>query len=130
MNYHISSEAQVKKALRHVMSKHHTVSSQTRLHTLVKQALDKENQPFTVSPQRLREHAIDSGFIAVEIHSREGDPHKILHKCPVCGHQLKRVKNSTIWGGEVTIQFTCATCKYWTGKKKRIPTRYIFHYKS
>ena len=23
----------------------------------------------------------------------------------------------------------CSKCKYWTGKKKRIPTRYIFHYK-
>jgi len=41
----------------------------------------------------------------------------------------KRVKNLTIWGGEVTIEFRCNKCGYWTGKKKRIPTRYVFHLK-
>ena len=41
----------------------------------------------------------------------------------------KGVKNLTIWGGEVTIQFQCSDCGYWTGKKKRIPTRYVFHFK-
>ena len=84
---------------------------------------------FGVSRKRLRDIAINSGFVNLEIHSREGSPHKVLTKCPVCGKKLKRVKNLTIWGGEVTIQFQCSNCGYWTGKKKRIPTRYVFHFK-
>jgi len=128
MNYTISTDEQIKEALKQVMSKHHTVQSQTKLHSLIKKQLHSKKHSFTVSPQRLREIAIKSGFVKLEIHSREGDPHRILHKCPVCGYQLKRVKNSTIWGGEVTIQFSCSQCGYWTGKKKRIPTRYVFHY--
>ena len=77
----------------------------------------------------LRNIAIKSDFIKLEIHSREGDPKKLMTKCPVCNNTLKRVKNLTIWGGEVTIEFRCANCGYWTGKKKRIPTRYVFHLK-
>ena len=82
-----------------------------------------------MSGSRLRSIAIKSDFLKLEIHSREGDPKKLLTKCPVCGTVLKRVKNLTIWGGEVTIEFNCSNCGYWTGKKKRIPTRYVFHLK-
>jgi C4-type Zn-finger protein len=52
-----------------------------------------------------------------------------MTKCPVCGGSLKNVKNLTIYGGKVTIEFSCKNCGYWTGKKKRIPTRYVFHLK-
>lgn len=128
MNYHIPTDEQIKTALKTVLSRHHTVTSQKALHSLVKKQLKTKKKLFGVSPQRLRELAIHTGFVKIEIHSREGDPKKILHHCPVCGNMLKRVKNLTIWGGEVTIQFRCKTCGYWTGKKKRIPTRYVFHY--
>ena len=90
--------------------------------------LKKIDPLFGVSPQRLRRFAIDSPFVSLEIHSREGNPKKLLRGCPVCNHSLKQIKNLTIWGGEVTIEFQCPHCGYWTGKKKRIPTRYVFHY--
>ena len=129
MNYHIPSDEKVEKALNKVLKKFHTVSSQHKLQKLVKKELKTKKKQFGVSEQRLRDIAIKSGFVNLEIHSREGDPHKILTKCPVCKNSLKRVKNLTIWGGEVTIEFRCSKCGYWTGKKKRIPTRYVFHFK-
>ena len=129
MGYHIPSDEQVQNALKKVLRNFHTIGSQRRLQDLVKKELETKKQHFGVSPQRLRDLAMKSGVVNLEIHSREGDPHKIMHKCPVCGHSLQRVKNLTIWGGEVTIEFTCSNCGYWTGKKKRIPTRYVFHYK-
>ena len=129
MSYHIPSDKQVKKALKKIFSKRRTINSQIRLKNLVEEELKTKDKSYGVSNARLRNIAINSDFIKLEIHSREGDPHKTMNKCPVCGHSFKNVKNLTIYGGEVTIEFRCDNCGYWTGKKKRIPTRYVFHVK-
>ena len=129
MSYHIPSDIQIETALQKVFKKIRTVQSQNKLKKFVTEELNTKKKKFGVSGSRLRNIAIKSGFVKLEIHSREGDPKKILAKCPVCGSVLQRVKNLTIWGGEVTIEFRCSNCGYWSGKKKRIPTRYVFHLK-
>ena len=129
MKYHIASDEQIRKSLDHVLKKYRTINSQFKLRKLVNDDLKSNKIKYTVSPQRLRNIAVQSNFVKLEIHTREGDPKKIMTKCPVCSSSLNRVKNLTIWGGEVTIEFNCSKCGYWTGKKKRIPTRYIFHKK-
>lgn len=130
MDYHIPSDNQVEAVLRKVLKKFRTVHSQNRLKQLITKELNTtKKKKFGVSGERVRNIAIRSDFVKLEIHSREGDPKKLLVKCPVCNSSLKRVKNLTIWGGEVTIEFSCPNCGYWTGKKKRIPTRYVFHLK-
>jgi len=129
MIYHIPSDNKVKKAVKKVFLKYYSVSSQHKLKSLVEKELKTKNKQFHVSEQRLRNIVLKSGLVDIEIHSREGDPHKILNRCPVCNNPLQRVKNLTIWGGKVTIEFRCSKCGYWTGKKKRIPTRYVFHLK-
>ncbi|MCD6108487.1 MAG: hypothetical protein J7J89_03295 [Thermoplasmata archaeon] len=130
MGYKIASDEQIKKVLRRVLSKHPHVHSQGKLKMLVINELNKRRKKkFTVSEKRLRGIAARSGFVKIEIHSREGDPQKVLFKCPVCDGPLKRVKNLTIWGGRVTIEFKCPLCGYWTSKKKRVPTLYVFHFK-
>ena len=103
------------------------VNSQKELKKLITNEIKTKKMNYSVSEKRLRNIAINSDFIKIDIYSREGDPKKILSKCPVCDNNLKRVKNLTIWGGEVTIEFRCLKCGYWTGKKKRIPNRYVFH---
>jgi hypothetical protein len=129
MRYHIASDEQIQKSLENVLRKYRTVNSQSKLWELITKDLKTKKIKYGVSPQRLRNIAINSNFVKLEIHTREGDPKKLMTKCPVCGNTLKRVKNLTIWGGEVTIEFNCARCGYWTGKKKRIPIRYVFHNK-
>lgn len=129
MSYHIPSDDQIQNALKKIFSKRRTINSQIMLKNLVEKELETKDKNYGVSSTRLRNIAIKSDFIKLEIHSREGDPHKTMNKCPVCGHSLKNVKNLTIWGGEVTIEFRCDNCSYWTGKKKRIPTRYVFQVK-
>lgn len=128
MSFHVPSDEQVEKVLKKMLKKAHTIDSQSLLKKLVIDELHRIDPLFGVSQQRLRKLAIDCPFVSLEIHSREGSPKKILKGCPVCSHRLKKIKNLTIWGGEVTIEFQCPHCGYWTGKKKRIPTRYIFHY--
>jgi hypothetical protein len=129
MVYHIPSDEKILGAVKKVFKKYHTVSSQQRLKKLVEKELQTKTKLFHVSGPRLRRVILTSGFVQVEIHTREGDPDKILHKGPVCGSTLQRVKNQTIYGGEVTLEFRCDLCGYWTGKKKKIPTLYVFHLK-
>jgi hypothetical protein len=129
MTYHIPSDEKVRKAVKKVFEKYRTVSSQRKLKKLVEKELKTKKKEFHVSESRLRNLVLKSGLVRIEIYSREGDPDKILNRCPVCNNSLKRVKNLTIWGGEVTIEFRCSNCGYWTGKKKRIPTLYVFHLK-
>ena len=129
MTYHIPSDEKVRKAVTKVLKKYRTVSSQYRLKELVEQELKTEKNEFHVSGSRLRNLVLKSGLVRIEIHSREGDPDKVLNRCPVCNNSLKRVKNRTIFGGEVTIELRCSNCGYWTGKRKRIPTLYVFHLK-
>ncbi len=129
MKQNFPSDKQVETALNQILKKFRSVNSQNKLKKIVDKELSKKDKKFSVSAGRLRNIAINSDFVKLEIHSREGDPKKIMNKCPVCESSLKRVKNLTIWGGKVTLEFRCTKCGYWTGKKKRIPTRYIFHLK-
>jgi len=129
MSYHIASDKQIGKSLLKILKKFRTVESQIKLKELVEKDLSKKKKKYGITGSRLRKIAIDNDFVKLEIHTREGNPKKLMSKCPVCGGSLKKLKNSTIWGGEVTIELRCSKCKYWTGKKKRIPTRYIFHIK-
>jgi hypothetical protein len=129
MVYHIPSDEEILGAVKKVFRKYHTVTSQCALKKLVEKELQTKTTQFHVSGARLRTVVLTSGFVQVEIHTREGDPDKVLHKCPVCGGRLQRVKNQTIYGGEVTLEFRCDFCGYWTGKKKKIPTLYVFHLK-
>lgn len=129
MVYRIPSDEKILGAVKKVFKKYHTVSSQRKLKKFVEKELQTKKKQFHVSEQRLRRLVISSGIAQIEIHTRDGDPKKILHKCPVCGESLQRVKNQTIYGGEVTLEFRCDVCGYWTGKKKKIPTLYVFHIK-
>lgn len=127
MAYRIPSDDEILGAVRKVFEKYHTVTSQHKLKKLVEKELHIKKKQFHVSEQRVRMLVLNSGMAQVEIRTREGNPDKILHRCPVCGGALQRVKNQTIYGGEVTLEFRCDMCGYWTGKKKKIPTLYVFH---
>lgn len=129
MTYQIPSDNQLIAALITVFRHHRIVTSQNLLKQLVTKELNKNELSYGVHVARLRKLVISNKIATVEIHSREGDPKKSFAVCPVCGHTLKRVKNLTIWGGVVTIEFQCPSCGYWTGKKKQIPILYVFHYR-
>lgn len=129
MTYNIPSDEKVRKTVETVLKKYRTVPSQCKFKKLVEKEFKTKKKQFHVSESRLRLIALKSGLINIEIHSREGDPHKLLARCPVCENPLRRVKNLTLYGGEVTIEYRCSSCGYWTGKKKRVPTRYVFHLK-
>ena len=121
----IPSDARVREWLARVFATRHAVDSQHRLKQLVEKDL-KGEEPFRVGEVRLRQIAIGSGLLDLEIHCREAEQKTSLYKCPVCGERLQRVRNMTVYGGTVTLGYRCDRCKYWTGLRRRIPIRYVF----
>ncbi len=123
--YRIPSDDRVLGSLVRVFSTRQMVDSQRRLKQLVERDL-KGEEKFRVGEPRLRLLAIESGLVDLEIRCRDTDEMRSLVRCPVCGERLKKVRNMTVFGGTVTLGYRCGRCKYWTGLKRRVPTRYVF----
>ena len=123
--YRIPSVERIRESLARVFATRHEVESQHRLKLLVEKDLRGEER-FRVGETRLRQIALDSGLIHLEIHTRETEQMRSLIKCPVCGERLKRVRNMSVYGGTVTLGYKCGRCGYWTGLRRRIPIRYVF----
>ncbi|MBS3817749.1 MAG: hypothetical protein KGY76_09335 [Candidatus Thermoplasmatota archaeon] len=130
MPYSIPSEEEIEKALRYVMRRTRGVGSLQKLRDLVIGELQNNDPEYTVSSERLRKIAVTAPFINTEIDARKGEKKKDLKgRCPVCGSDLEKTKNETIFGGSVTLGYKCEECPYWTTLKRRIPTQYNFEYK-
>jgi len=123
--YRIPNDERVRESLRRVFSTRQVVDSQRKLKGLVERDL-KGQERYKVGGPRLRLLAIDSGLVDLEILCRDTDEMRSLVKCPVCGARLKKVRNMTVFGGTVTLGYRCERCRYWTGLKRRVPTRYVF----
>lgn len=123
--YRIPKDERVRASIERVFSTRHVVNSQRQLKRLVEKDLRTE-EVFRVGEPRLRQITIESGLVNLEIHCRETAERRSLVRCPVCGERLRRVRNMTVFGGTVTLGYRCSRCGYWTGLKKRVPTRYIF----
>ena len=123
--YRIPSDERVRGSLSRVFSTRQIVDSQRRLKQLVERDL-KGDEKYRVGEPRLRVLAIESGLVNLEIRCRDTEEMRSLVRCPVCGERLKKVRNMTVFGGTVTLGYRCERCRYWTGLRRRVPTRYVF----
>ena len=125
MSYRLPSSEEVVVAIYKALHKHGTIDTQHKLRQEVLRELRAWDSSYTVSEERVRALAARATFARVDIHTREGS--REARQCPVCGGDLRRVKNRSLWGKEVTVGYTCETCSYKGGVKQRVPTRYVFH---
>ena len=123
--YRIPKDDVIRAAISRVFQTRHEVPSQRALKRLVEREV-RGSENFRVGGARVRRLVIDSGLVGVEIHARESEEKKGLTRCPVCGERVKKLKNMTVFGGTVTLGFKCPRCGYWSGLRRRIPTRYVF----
>jgi len=123
--YRIPKVEVVRDAISRVLAGRHQVTSQRQLKRLVEREV-RGDEHYRVGARRLRLAAIDSGLVDLEIHTRETLERRSQVKCPVCTSRLRKVRNMTVFGGTVTLGYNCDRCHYWTGLRKRVPTRYIF----
>lgn len=126
----MADDEAVRAAAQRVLARERSVQTQARLGRLVEEELRQKDGNFSVTPDRVRRLIATSPFARVEYRTRRGPRGKVLSQCPICGSGLSRVKNQTLFGGEVTLVLRCPTCGYWTGKEKRVPTYYMFHYRA
>ena len=124
-SYRIPSDERVRESLARIFSTRQIVDSQRKLKQIVEKDL-KGDEKYRVGERRLRLLMIESGLADLEIHCRDTNEMRSLVKCPVCGERLKKVRNMTVFGGTVTLGYRCDRCHYWTGLKRRVPTRYEF----
>ncbi|MBI2076987.1 MAG: hypothetical protein HYT80_01260 [Euryarchaeota archaeon] len=127
MAWRVPDDEDVVAALRAVFRSTKTIVSQRELGRRVQEALRKSDDGFSVTAERVRRLAALQPFVRLEVKTRKGPKEKVLNRCPVCGTALARLKNQTLFGGEVTLTLRCPQCHYSTGKEKRIPTLYVFH---
>jgi hypothetical protein len=124
-----ADDERVLAAAQRVLETHRTVATQKRFGQLVARELEREVPGASVMASRVRRLVASAPFCRLEYDTREGSAKKALNRCPVCGAPLERVKNQTLFGGEVTLVQNCSRCRYRTGKKKRVPTYYAFHWR-
>lgn len=124
-----ASDKEVLEASHRVLARQPYVQTQARMGRLVREELERAGVEGTVAPARVRALVAAAPFARVEIRARPGPREKVLHRCPVCGGKLEKVRNQTLFGGEVTLVMRCERCAYWTDKAKRVPTLYQFHLK-
>ena len=126
--YFIPREETITEIIEEVLDGNVTISSQRRLHSLIMGNLRERNggEKYRLSARRLRRIAATMDSVDLIIHCREGKRKYRGKSCPVCGSDMESVKNATLYGWTVSTGKICNTCGYWTGKKRRIPVRYVF----
>lgn len=129
MGYTVPSDEEVLGALMRVMAREGTVTSQRELRQEVLEELRVLEPDYAVSGERVRQLAIRSGYVDLEIRAGETDRDP-PDRCIVCGDGFEKVRNRTLDDRTVTIGWSCTTCPYWTGEDRRVPLRYTFHSKS
>jgi len=130
MGYEIPKEDEVVKIILKILKRRGSVESQRELHDEVMKHLLRINKNYKLSPKRMRTIALNSKKVRMEIR------YKVMEKdigdieiCPVCGSKMVKIENATLDGDRIIIGFKCVNCPYWTGKKLRLPVRYIFRYR-
>ncbi len=126
MKYKIPSNNEVLEIIKEIIKKEGVVGSQYKLRKIVEKELKNIDPSYRISGKRVRMLAIKSKNVSVEIHTKEGKEIDSMSICPVCNSKLISIKNKTLYNWDITVGYRCRRCKYWTGKKKRIPTRYVF----
>ncbi|MEM0449334.1 MAG: hypothetical protein QW520_05880 [Methanomassiliicoccales archaeon] len=128
MSYKIPKADILALAIKEALREQRTVDSQAKLAELVNLRLRRIDPSYAVSEERVRRVALGSRLAKVEIQTREIEERSRKSPCPVCGRKrMQRIQNRTIFDGKVTLGYRCRFCGYWTGVRRKVPTRYIFN---
>lgn len=126
MGYRIPSEDTLQEAVRRVLTRTGGVGSLIHLLELVADELHRKDPKYRVGPVRLRRVASRMTALRTTIYTRRGASDELQDHCPVCGAELKTVRNRTLTGGDVPLEARCPACPYWSGRERRVPVRYTF----
>ncbi len=125
--FHRPSADEVRRAARRVLrGGRATYPSQAAFRAAVLDVLRRDDPLAGVSGTRLRRLAMETPGVRLSVHYTERPGSDALAACPVCGSELRPIRNRTLTGDSVVIGQQCSRCRYWTHHPRRVPTRYIF----
>ena len=125
MSYKIPSDDRLAEAIFVVMYRNQQVVSQRAMTELVHKELDKDEEDYRVSGERIRRTAVNRDLAQLVI-DYSGSSGELPEICPVCRNSLTSVKNSTLDGKVVEIMRKCTRCPFSVGSVNRTPGRYTF----
>ena len=125
--YSIPKDGDVVLAIRNVLARYKVIRSQRDLREKVEQELNFGGGTSHVGEARVRRLAIISGVAILKVHTRATGRAGKMNGCPVCGNELTRHRNMTVYGDTITTGYRCGKCEYWTESNNlRLPSRYEF----
>lgn len=127
MSYRVPTAEVLAVAIADVLREHGVIGSQHLFARFVREKLRCMDKNYTVTEERVRRLAIQSGLVTVEVETRDTGVKVKGGRCPVCGSRMRRVRNSTIYGGSVILGYRCTSCPYKMGSTQRAPVKYTFH---
>ena len=100
--------------------------SQSTFRAAVIELLRREEPLATISGARLRRLLLDVPGIRMTVRYSERAGGPVPSRCPVCGSELRPIRNKTLSGESIVLGSRCLRCDYWTHRKRRVPVRYAF----
>jgi hypothetical protein len=90
-------------------------------------ALVRRDEPLaTIGGRRLRRLLIGVPGVRLSVRYTERAGSALPSICPVCGGELKPIRNRTLTGDDIVLGRRCTRCNYWTHGNLRVPVRYLF----
>lgn len=117
----------VKRVIRQVLKEEGIVRSQERLGELVEGELQRIDDEFQISGQRVRRIALEIPQAEISIETRKSEGER-PEKCPVCGEQLTPLYAKNLEGEKTQVGFKCENCGYSGDVEAFTPMRYEFKY--
>lgn len=128
MAYRIPDDELLVDAIVSVLLKNKTVVSQREICQLVVEQLNRNAEvPYRVSGSRVRKLSLERGLVSLDIEYRETAASEMPETCPVCGHALDPIENTTLEGGSAVIMMKCRSCGYKASARSSIPSKYTFN---
>lgn len=127
MSYRVPTAEVLAVAIADVLREHGAITSQKLFARFVREKLHCLDKDYSVTEERVRMIAIQSGLVTVEVETRDTGIRVRGGRCPVCDSRMRKVRNSTLYGGSVILGYRCTSCSYKMGTTKRVPVRYTFH---
>jgi hypothetical protein len=101
-------------------------ASQAAFRAALLDLVRREEPLAAIGGARMRRLLLDVPGVRMTVRYSERHDGRALDACPVCGSELRPIRNRTLTGGSVVLGHRCVRCEYWTHEARRVPVRYAF----
>ena len=124
--YRRPSDDEVRRAARRlVRGGKAAFGSQAKFRHALIASLRREEPLAAIGGRRLRRLLLDLPGVRMTVRYTERAQAGVLTSCPVCGSELKPIRNRTLGGDSIVLGQRCTRCDYWTHRTRRVPVRYL-----